>query len=232
MTNLTAGEGESRVAEKIEAIEDNLPSHMSLAYLPNLGTVRLRLSARGSQEEQLHADLATYRAKIEAKIGYLVYGYGKKDLAQAIGELLLEKNLTLGTTESCSGGRIAQMLTNNPGSSAYFHGSVVAYDNEIKTRVLGVQSSTLAAHGAVSEATIREMIAGGLSVLGTDLVVATTGIAGPGGGSEEKPVGTIWIAVGNKDRTEVQLLKAGKDRERNITYTSFQALNLVRRFLA
>lgn len=231
VTILTAGAGESTLAELIESVENDLPAHLSLAYLPNLGTVRLRLSARGTNEEALQADLRKYQARIETIIGSYVYGHGNKTLGQAIGELINEEGLTIGTAESCTGGRIAQMITAVPGASAYFQGSIIAYDNKLKEKILRVSKKALKRHGAVSEEVVREMVAGGLKVLGTDLVVATTGIAGPGGGTEEKPVGTIWIAVGNKERTVTQLLKAGKDRERNITYTAFQALNLVRQFV-
>jgi nicotinamide-nucleotide amidase len=231
VTILTAGAGESALAEMIESVENELPTHLSLAYLPNLGTVRLRLSARGTNEEILQADLEKYRVRIETIIGSYVYGPGNKTLAEAIGELINEESLTIGTVESCTGGRIAQMITVVPGASAYYHGSVVAYDNQVKEDVLGVSKKTLKKHGAVSEEVVREMITGGLKVLGTDIVVATTGVAGPGGGTEAKPVGTIWIAVGNKERTMTKLLSAGKDRERNITYTAFQALNLVRQFV-
>lgn len=231
ITILTAGAGESVIAEQIAEVEDELPPTMSLAYLPNLGTVRLRLSIRGEDEEQMQLELRKYQLKIEQIVGNLVYGHGQKSLGEAIGELLNENGLTLGTVESCSGGQVAQMLTSIPGASSYFHGGIVAYDNRIKQELLGVKKETLQAFGAVSEATAREMVAGGLSKLKTDLVVATTGIAGPGGGTAEKPVGTIWIAVGDKNRTVTHLLRAGKDRERNITYTALQALNLVRRFL-
>lgn len=231
ITLLTAGAGESMIAESIAGVEDDLPDHMSLAYLPNLGTVRLRLTARGKDEDQLQTDLLRYQTKIEDIIGPLVFGYGQKTLARAVGEELQKAEMTLGTTESCSGGRIAQMITAEAGASAYFHGGIVAYDNAVKTKLLKVSPDILTTHGAVSEETVTSMVAGGLDALETDLIVATTGIAGPGGGTETKPVGTIWIAVGSRERTVTQLLKAGKDRERNITYTAFQALNLVRRFL-
>ncbi|PHI18322.1 damage-inducible protein CinA [Lewinellaceae bacterium SD302] len=232
VTILTAGAGESVIAEQIAEIEASLPETMSLAYLPNLGTVRLRLSIRGRDDEAMEAELRKYRTRIEAVIGGIVYGYGNQNLAGATGEMLLEYGLTLGTVESCTGGRVAQLLTSNPGSSGYFHGSVISYDNRVKRDLLGVATDTLAEHGAVSEATVREMVRGGLKQLGTDVVVATSGIAGPGGGTEEKPVGTIWVAVGNQERIEAKLLRAGKDRERNITYTAFQALNLVRKFVS
>lgn len=231
ITILTAGAGESMIAEQIADIEGSLPPSMSLAYLPNLGTVRLRLSIRGHDETAMEAELQKYKRRIEAVIGGLVYGYGNKNLAGAVGELLQEYGLTIGTVESCTGGRIAQMLTSNPGASGYFEGSIISYDNRLKRDMLAVNPASLSQHGAVSEAVVREMVAGGLQQLGTDIVVATSGIAGPGGGTAEKPVGTIWVAVGNAEHIEATLLNTGKDRERNITYTAYQALNLVRKFV-
>lgn len=231
LTMLTAGEGESVIADRIADIEDNFPPHISMAYLPNLGTVRLRLSVSGQDEGRIAEELHYYQLLIAERLGSLLFGYGDSNLAKALGELLLAKQQTVGTAESCTGGRIAQMITNNAGCSAYFHGSIVAYDNAVKQALLQVKAETLAEHGAVSEATIREMIAGGLQTLGTDLLIASSGIAGPDGGSPEKPVGTIWIAVGNREKTVTKLLNAGKDRTQNITYTAYQALNLARLFL-
>lgn len=231
LTMLTAGEGESVLADRIADIEDNFPPHISIAYLPNLGTVRLRLSVRGHDEGRIAEELHYYQLLIAERLGSLLFGYGDSNLAKALGELLLAKGQTVGTAESCTGGRIAQMITNNAGCSAYFQGSIVAYDNAVKQSLLQVAPETLAEHGAVSEATIREMITGGLQTLGTDLLIASSGVAGPGGGSPEKPVGTIWIAVGKRERTVTKLLKAGKDRTQNITFTAYQALNLARLFL-
>lgn len=231
VTMLTAGAGESMIAEMIEDVEEELPKNMSLAYLPNLGTVRLRLSVRGEDEEKMASQLNHYQTRIETIISDLIYGYGKQNLAAVLGELLNQNQLTLGTVESCTGGKIAQMLTNNAGSSAYYQGSIIAYDNEVKKNLLAVKQETLVEHGAVSEQTVREMVAGGLQTLGTDIVVATSGIAGPGGGTPEKPVGTIWVAVGNSKQIHAELLNVGKDRERNITYSTLRALNIVRQFV-
>lgn len=228
VTILTAGEGESTIAERIASIEDNLPPHMSLAYLPNLGTVRLRLSARGADESTLQADLDEYRGRVEAVIGDLVYGYGREDLALAVARRLQERGQTLVVAESCSGGSIASMIVGHPGSSQHFLGGVVAYANELKTALLGVPADTIAAHGAVSQATVSAMAEGARQRFEADYAIATSGIAGPDGGTEEKPVGTIWVAVAGPQGTTTKLLRAGKDRRRNITFTVLQALNLLR----
>ena len=231
LTILTAGEGESTIAERIAPVEDSLPAHMSLAYLPNLGTVRLRITTRGEDEERMQAELEDNRQQIEDIIGGLVYGYGKEDLAAAVGRRLRAADCTVVTAESCTGGALAGMLTGNAGSSAYFLGGAVAYSNPLKKSLLGVKLSTIKKHGAVSEAVVREMAEGARKKLSGDYAIAASGIAGPGGGTEEKPVGTIWIAVAGPDLTYTRLLRAGKDRRRNIAYTSYQALNMLRRAL-
>ena len=231
MTILTAGAGESTIAEQIEAIEDSLPDHMSLAYLPNLGTVRLRLTTRGDDEDAMQAELEDYQQQIKAIIGDLIYGYGKEDLAAAVGRRLQEQGQTVVTAESCTGGAMAAAFTSNEGSSAYFLGGAVTYSNELKQNLLGVQARTLVQYGAVSEPTVREMAEGARERLGADYAIAASGIAGPGGGSEEKPVGTIWLAVAGPEGTQSRLLRAGKDRKRNITFTALQGLNTLRRIL-
>lgn len=230
-TILTVGEGESRIAARIEAIESGLPAHIKLAFLPSLGSVRLRLSGSGDDEMVLGKELDEYKAAIEKLIPELIYGYETDNLEAAIGRMLIERNLTIATAESCTGGFVAHKLTSIAGSSAYYMGSVIAYDNQVKINQLSVSEETLKAHGAVSEATVIEMVKGALKLLGTDIAVATSGIAGPGGGTEEKPVGTIWVAVGNKDRVQTKLIKAGKNRVKNIEYSSVYALNEVRQFL-
>ncbi|MBC6994367.1 competence/damage-inducible protein A [Lewinella lacunae] len=229
LTILTAGAGESVIAEQIAPVEDSMPEHMSLAYLPDLGTVRLRITTRGTDEARLQAELTDVREQIEAIIGELIYGYGPKNLAQCVGERLLAAGKTVVTAESCTGGMISSMITANAGSSAYFLGGVVSYSNPLKQSLLGVKAATLKKHGAVSEATVREMAEGARKKLGADYAMAASGIAGPDGGTPEKPVGTIWIAVAGPEGTQTQLLQAGKDRKRNIIYTAHQALNLLRR---
>jgi len=169
--------------------------------------------------------------QIVERLGPLVFGYEKENLAGALGRLLEKNGLHLGTAESCTGGYISHLITQNPGSSAYFNGGVIAYSNEIKKNQLGVLPKTLEEYGAVSEETVTEMVQGTLKLLGVDVAIAISGIAGPGGGSEEKPVGTIWIAVGNKSRIKTKKLNLYKDRLKNIQYSSSTALNMLRRFL-
>ena len=231
LTILTAGAGESTIAERIAAVEDALPEHMSLAYLPNLGTVRLRLTTRGNDEDAMQRELADYRDRLEAIVGELVYGYGKEDLALAVQRRMQEKGLTLATAESCTGGSVAAMITAHPGSSGHFQGSVIAYANAVKTQLLGVAAEVIADHGAVSEPVVTAMARGARERLGTDYALATSGVAGPGGGTPDKPVGTIWIAVAGPEGVTTRLLSAGKDRNRNITYTVHQVLDLLRREL-
>lgn len=230
-TILTVGEGESRIAQRIETIEDNLPAGMKLAYLPNLGRVRLRLTAKGTDAVLLAQQLDEQEEAIRATIPELIFGAEKETLEEKIGELLRENKKTIATAESCTGGYLAHRLTITPGASDYFVGSVIAYSNQVKMEQLGVQEATLNTHGAVSEQTVMEMVAGALKSLKSDIAIAVSGIAGPGGGSPAKPVGTIWLAIGDAERTVTYLLKAGKDRERNIEYTTVYALNLIRQFL-
>ena len=231
LTLLTAGAGESTISEAIAEVEDALPDYLSLAYLPNLGTVRLRITTRGRHEVRMQRELDETKDQIEAIIGDLVYGYGTEDLAAAVGRRLLEKQATLVTAESCTGGTVGSMLTGNAGSSGYYLGGVVAYSNPLKKKLLGVRLGTLKKHGAVSEQTVREMAEGARKKMDADYAIAVSGIAGPGGGTEEKPVGTVWVAIATPEGTHTKLLRAGKDRRRNITYTALQSLNLLRRLL-
>lgn len=230
-TILTAGEGESRIADKIEKVVDEFPEHLSIAYLPNLGMVKLRLTAKGEDEIKLLSELKHYGQKIENILGELVFGHNKESLASVIGELAKEKNIKIGTAESCTGGTVASKLVSIPGSSAYFEGSVVTYSYELKRKMLGVRQETLDIHGAVSKETVMEMVKGGIKYLDVDVVVSISGIAGPGGGTDEKPVGTVWIACGNKEEIQTKLIKASKNREKNIQYASNYAMNLLRKFL-
>lgn len=230
-TILTAGEGESRIATQIEGILNQLPDHISIAYLPNLGTVKLRLTAKGSNEESLRSEVQKYGIQIENILGDLVYGHNKESLASVIGKIALEKNLKIGTAESCTGGLVASKIVSISGSSSYFEGSVVTYSYRLKETILHVNPQTLITHGAVSEETVLEMVAGAIDHLGVDIAVAISGIAGPGGGTEDKPVGTVWIACGNKTITTTLRIQAGKDRQKNIEYASNNAMNVLRKFL-
>lgn len=230
-TLLTIGEGESRLAAKIEDIEEQLPAHVQLAFLPNLGQVRLRLTGRADDAASLATDLQVHGDTIKERLQGFVYGEGDTGIEAVVGQILEAKGLTLATAESCTGGFIAHRITSVAGSSAYFQGSVVAYDNRIKEKLLGVNSETLQTHGAVSEATVRAMVSGALDTLGVDVAIAVSGIAGPGGGTPDKPVGTIWVAVGNRSETQTLLLHGSKDRDKNIKYTASRALGLLWKFL-
>ncbi|MGB3801712.1 MAG: competence/damage-inducible protein A [Lewinella sp.] len=228
ITILTAGEGESTIAERLETLEDNLPEHMGLAYLPSLGTVRLRISARGDDETSLRNDLEAYRKEFEQVLGSLIYGYGKDDLASLAARTLQERNHTLATAESCTGGYLGSLITAQPGSSAHYVGGVVAYSNALKISLLGVPEETINEFGAVSQETVTAMAEGARVRLQADYALATSGIAGPTGGTAQKPVGTIWMALATPDGTVTKLLRSGKDRLRNIEYTALHALNLLR----
>lgn len=227
----TVGIGESWLADKIKDWEDALPEHIRLAYLPSLGQVKMRLTATGENPDALNAEIDQQVEQLKEYAADYIYGYSGDEIESVIGRMLSENRQTIATAESCTGGRLANAITSIAGSSDYFKGSVIAYDNSIKTSILGVKESTLAEHGAVSEQTVVEMSRNVREVLGTDVGVATSGIAGPGGGTTEKPVGTIWIAVSDRFGTKTRLLKYGKDRKINIEYTTVSALNLIRQRL-
>lgn len=230
-TILTAGEGESRIAERLEVFENELPPFVKLAYLPNLGQVRLRLSAKGNDPQLVQQVVKDKTQELVSIIPDLVFGFDQQTLETVLGQLLLDNNLSLVTAESCTGGRISQTITSVPGASAYFKGALVAYSNELKVNHLGVSEQTLEQHGAVSEATVVEMVKGALRAFQSDLAIAVSGIAGPGGGTPEKPVGTIWVAVGNQHQVVTEKLQLGKDRTLNIKFTTTFALNMARLFV-
>ena len=231
-TLLTAGEGESYIAKILADFEDHLSPSLKLAYLPRIGQVRLRLTASGPDEKSIKKLLNEKFAEMEGLLPPpLIAGYDDDVLESAVGKLLSAKSLTLSTAESCSGGYLAHLITSVPGSSLYFKGSVISYSNKVKIHQLHVAEKTLKEHGAVSRQTVREMVAGALQLLKTDLAIAVSGIAGPDGGTPEKPVGTVWLAVGNKSTIETHQLKLGKDRLRNIQYSAIHALNMLRLFV-
>ena len=225
----TIGMGESRIAEQIEDIVDALPAHISMSYLPSLGEVKLRLTARAS--EDLSDQVEFYSQQIENRIPDLVYGYGKMSIAEAVKRDIKAKGLSLSTAESCTGGYLAHKLTAIPGSSAYYMGSIIAYDNRIKRESLGVTQGTLDTHGAVSEETVVEMLKGLLSKFNTDIGISISGIAGPGGGTPDKPVGTIWLAYGSASDYKTKKLNLAKSRLLNIQYTAVYAMNALRRYV-
>jgi len=228
---MTIGIGESFLAEKIAAWEDNLPPNIKLAYLPKLGSVRLRLTGLDNGTGDLETEMQQEVDKLSQLIPEYIFAYGEVSLPEAIGHLLKEHYLTIATAESCTGGNVAQKLTSIPGSSAYFKGGLIAYDNAVKVEQLGVSETTLQTFGAVSEETVKEMAENIRQLLKTDIGLATSGIAGPTGGTPEKPVGTIWIAYADAHQTIARKLSYNKTREINIEYTTMAALNLVRQSL-
>jgi len=193
--------------------------------------VRLRLSATGDNLVELKKELDSQVALIEDRIPQFVFGYEKDTIENVMGQILLKNKKTIATAESCTGGLVAHRITSVPGSSAYYEGSIVAYSYALKEKLLNVSPEILETHGAVSEETVCAMLNGLLENLGTDIGIAISGIAGPGGGTLEKPVGTIWIAVGDKNKIDTLKLQLGKSRSNNIKYTATKALDMVRRFL-
>jgi nicotinamide-nucleotide amidase len=227
-TLLTFGIGESYLAEHSASFEEALPSPIKLAYLPNFGMVRLRLTSWGGDAASVEKELDLQFENLKEIVSdWLVIG-DDKSLQEAIGLLLMTGKKTIGTAESCTGGYIAHLLTSVPGSSAYFKGSIVCYANEVKENLLGVSKETLADYGAVSEEAIKQMASGALEALQTDFIVATSGIMGPDGGMAEKPVGTVWIAVGNRETIIASKYYFRFDRLRNIELTANNALNQAR----
>ena len=230
-TLLTAGIGESYLADHIRTFEEALPDSIKLAYLPNYGMVRLRLTIHGEDPIALGTALQQQFDALKGLVTEWMVTDEDISMQEAIGRLLKTRGKTLGTAESCTGGYIAHLITSIPGSSNYFKGSVVSYANEVKQHLLHVKPDTLAANGAVSEPTVEEMVSGALQVLHTDFAIATSGIMGPDGGSPEKPVGTVWVAVGNHQKIITQKFSFRFDRQRNIELAATNALNLLRKFI-
>jgi nicotinamide-nucleotide amidase len=230
-TLLTAGEGETTLAEKLSDFEDTLPPNVKLAYLPSLGTVRLRLTARGDDEAFLNTELDRLKVDLEKIVGYAVAGYDTDTMPVAVGRMLSEHGLMLGIAESCTGGYLSHLMTTVSGSSAYFEGSVIVYSYEMKQNLLNVSKEMLDTEGAVSEQCVREMVTGTLNALNVDVAIAISGIAGPLGGTPEKPVGTVWVAVGNRETTITYKISLDRGRLKNIEYAANTALNLLRKFL-
>jgi nicotinamide-nucleotide amidase len=222
------GIGESFLADKIKPWEKKLPPHIKLAYLPSLGEVKLRLTGTGSSKEVLQQETEKLAKELEPLAGEYIYGYGGDPLEVVIGQLLRSRKLTLSIAESCTGGYLSHLITSVPGSSDYFLGSMIPYAYEIKMRQLGVKPETLEKYGAVSEPTIHEMANIVRAKFNTDIGVATSGIAGPGGATLEKPVGQIWIAYSDKHKTVTRKLQISNDRMINIRMASMAVLNLIR----
>ncbi len=234
-TVVTFGIPESTLAKMIEKWENSLPSDIKLAYLPNpIVGVRLRLSIYGGDEKEEKRRIREQFDILRTILSDSIYGEGSDSLQSVIGELLIKGHKTLSVAESCTGGKIASLITSVPGASKYFTGSIVSYDNRIKEEILGVDREILIRYGAVSKECVEAMAIGVRRVMKSDYSLSTTGIAGPDGGSKEKPVGTIWIAVSylnkitNQDEVISRKLQFNSDRERNIERFSSNALNLLR----
>ena len=230
-TLLTAGVGESFLADLIQDFETALPLQIKLAYLPNYGMVRLRLTTSGFDKIQIEKDIETQFLHLQQLVkDYLVTNVDEP-MEKVVGKLLLQKNKTMCTAESCTGGYIAHLLTSIPGSSEFYDGSVVSYSYGAKEDLLNVNHQTLLTKGAVSEEVVTEMAKGALQNIKSNYVIAVSGIMGPGGGLPEKPVGTAWIAVGSKEKIIAQKVFFRFDRARNIQLTAVTALNLLRQFI-
>ncbi len=227
----TCGIGESFLADKIRDWEQNLPSHFKLAYLPTLGEVKLRLTASGSDLNTLQNDANSLVEKLTPLAEDYIYGYDEDTLESKVGDILVAENLTIATAESCTGGYLAHSITSVPGSSHYYRGSVIAYHNDIKMSRLGIPSAVLEQYGAVSEETVRLMAENIRKEMNADIGVATSGIAGPDGGTPEKPVGLVWIAYSDGKTTEAKKVQFLKDRMFNIQYGAKAALTLLYRKL-
>jgi nicotinamide-nucleotide amidase len=227
----TTGIGESWLSDKIAEWEDQLPAHIKLAYLPSVMEVKLRLTASGPDKQKLVSEVEEEIGKLMPIVGKYIYGYNSDTLEKVVGEILLENHTTIATAESCTGGYLASKITSVPGSSAYFSGSIVSYSNDVKENTLGVPKETLQQFGAVSKETVSTMAQNVRNMLKAGIGVATSGIAGPSGGTEEKPVGTVWIAVADENGTTVKKFSFAKDRLVNIEASAKVALNMVRQRL-
>lgn len=223
-TLLVSGIGESFLSDKLEGFEANLPRGISLAYLPKGGTIRLRLTAKGADRNKVTDMLGKQTELLLASVKDYFMGFECDNLAETLGERLLENGKTVATAESCTGGNIAHLITLVAGSSRYYKGSVVSYANEVKEKVLGVRAGDLQQYGAVSEEVVKQMAEGVKRLLKTDYAIATSGIAGPSGGSDEKPVGTVWIAVAGERGCVAEKFLFNTTRDNFIERTSNQAI--------
>jgi nicotinamide-nucleotide amidase len=227
-TILTTGIPESDLAAALAPIEDALPDHVTLAYLPSPGRVRLRVTGVGKQKDNMEQEVKQVINEIKQAIPLYIYGYNNDTLEAIVGEMLKKGKRTVSTAESCTGGNIAHLITTVPGSSNYFTGAIIAYANEVKEKFLNVPAQAIEKHGAVSKEVIEAMAIGCNKLFNTDYALASSGIAGPGGGSPGKPVGTTWIALAYGDRVWSKRFNLGDERGRNIEKASIAALNMLR----
>ncbi len=226
---MTYGSFEARLAEMLSGFESELPPEIRLAYLPSSGIIKLRLTATGTDRGYLEDLVEKHTKKLFDIIPQYIYAEEEEPLEKAIGSLLAENHMTVSTAESCTGGEIAHLITSVPGSSAYYKGSVIAYANTAKQEILFVPDSLIEEKGAVSEEVVRAMAEGARGQFHSDFSVATSGIAGPDGGTQDKPVGTVWIAVASGKNTVAVQHRFGNDRQNNITRSALAALDLLRR---
>ncbi len=231
-TIVVFGMPESDVADNIALVEDNLPEHIKLAYLPNFGMVRVRLSGTGANELKLRNEIDSYSSEIVRLLPSKHIGATNDfKLEEIIGQLMSAKNQTLAIAESCTGGYISHLITSVPGSSAYFIGSLIAYSYQVKTDMLGVSQQTLLAYGAVSEECVKEMVLGIKNKVNSDFAISTTGIAGPGGATNDKPIGTVWIAVAGPHGIETRKIMGNGERINVIERTAMVALDMLRHMI-
>jgi len=230
-TLLTFGIGESFLAERIKDFEEALPANIKLAYLPNYGMVRLRLTGTADNTALITASIETQFDTLKKLLPDVMVTDEDEPMEKVVGKLLKARNKTMATAESCTGGYIAHRITANAGSSEYFKGSIVSYANEVKEYLLGVPHDYFTTVGAVSEEVVKGMVTGVLNEIKADYAIAVSGIMGPGGATPEKPVGMVWVAVGNKEKITTQLFNFRFDRMRNIEITAMNALNLLRKFI-
>lgn len=230
-TLLTTGIGESFLAEIINDFEKALPSYIRLAYLPNFGMVRLRLSATGTEEAAIEKEIDRQFEILQSIVREFLVTVSDEPMEKVISRLLIAKGKTLCTAESCTGGYIAHLLTSIPGSSQFYDGSIVSYSYKAKEDLLQIKPQTLEEKGAVSKEVVQQMAENALKHIGSDYVIAVSGIMGPGGGTADKPVGTVWTAIGDKNNIVTQKLFFPYNRDRNIPLTAVNTLNLLRKFI-
>lgn len=222
---------EALLAQKLETWEENLHKSIKLAYLPSPSSIRLRFSAKGNSKNELIEIINQEIEKLQKIIPQNIVSIDERKIEEVIGEILKSKKLTIATAESCTGGNIASLITSISGSSEYFKGSVVSYANEIKIKELNVNAQDIEKYGAVSQQVVEQMATNVLSKFNVDYSIATSGIAGPNGGTAEKPVGTVWIAIASKNKVYSEKFQLGEHRGRNITRASNTALNLLKKFI-
>lgn len=228
-TILTQGVPESELADMLSDFEDRLPEGVKLAYLPSPGMVKLRLTSYSGTEEEARSRVEQLAGEMTGIIGPVVFGHEAQTLEEVIGIRLREMGATLATAESCTGGYLSHLITSVAGSSDYFMGGIVSYANQAKEHLLGVESEALRNHGAVSKEVVMQMARGAQLKFGTTYALATSGVAGPVGGSEEKPVGTVWIATATPDGVKAKKFNFGNSRQRNIRKAALMALDLLRK---